>query len=137
MTPAGPWGFRGAACSRHLHAGRYFYRALLHELEESTAKGKRAVLYGVSPENHQPLTRAEKFGNTCQTTMRRLAQLKTDVLRAAVEEDHAGPMRPGGRQTRCGRWKRPPSCSLAIHRPNLTLPDGETICHKAGLCPGT
>lgn len=117
----------------------YFCQALLHELEEINRQGQRAVLYGISMENHQPYN-AEKFGNTCQTTVSAegLAPDETDVLRAAVE----GIMRADealGELTDALREVEAPTIVVFFgdHRPNLTLPDGETIYTKLGLCPGT
>ena len=117
----------------------YFCQALLHEMESVNNEGQQAFLYGISMENHQPYN-AEKFGSTYQTTVTAdaLSSDELDVLQAAVE----GIMRADealGELTDALRNIEEPTIVVFFgdHRPNLALPDGETIYTKLGLCPGT
>jgi len=117
----------------------YFCQALLERLNAINAEGRRAVLYGISMENHQPYT-TEKFHNECQMSLTAdsLTPEEQDVLRSMLE----GIIRADqalGELTAALREVSEPTIVVFFgdHRPNLTLPDGETAYTKLGLCPGT
>jgi len=117
----------------------YFCQVLLDRMKAINAEGRRAVLYGITMENHQPYT-TEKFRNECQVplTADSLTPEEQDVFRSMLE----GIIRADqalGELTAALRDISEPVVVVFFgdHRPNLTLPDGETAYTKLGLCPGT
>ena len=117
----------------------YFCKALLNRLESIHAEGRRAFLYGISMENHQPYT-PEKFNNDCQTTVTAdiLSPEELDVFRSMLEGIIRADQALGELTTALRDFQEPTILVFfGDHRPNLTLPDGETAYTKLGLCPGT
>jgi len=117
----------------------YFCRAVLERLTAINAEGRRALLYGITMENHQPY-KPEKFNNECQVPLSAdsLSPEEQDVVRSMLE----GIVRADqalGELTAALRDISEPTIVVFFgdHRPNLTLPDGETVYTKLGLCPGT
>lgn len=116
----------------------YFCKALLNRLESIHAEGRRAFLYGISMENHQPYT-PEKFNNNCQTTVTAdiLSPEELDVFRSMLEGIIRADQALGELTTALRDFQEPTILVFfGDHRPNLTLPDGETAYTKLGLCPG-
>lgn len=115
----------------------YFLHVMLEQMEEINAKGKRAFLYGMTMENHQPYT-AEKFGNQCQIslTAEGFTTEEQDIIRSMLE----GLVRADealGELTDALRESDEPAIVVFYgdHRPNLVMPDGDTLYTKLGLCP--
>ncbi len=117
----------------------YFCQALVDRLNRINEEGRRAFLYGITMENHQPY-KPEKFHNQSQVSLTAdsLSQEDQTVLRSMLE----GIVRADqslGELTDALREVAEPTILVFFgdHRPNLTLPDGETAYTKLGLCPGT
>lgn len=117
----------------------YFCRALLDRLKKINEEGRQAFLYGITMESHQPY-KPEKFQNQFQVSLTAdgLSPEEQNVLRSMLE----GIVRADqslGELTDSLREVSEPTILVFFgdHRPNLTLPDGETAYTKLGLCPGT
>lgn len=116
----------------------YFFQVLLNRLKAVNAEGRRALLYGISMENHQPY-KPDKFGGECQIglTAEGFSQEEQDVIRSMLE----GLIRTDqalGELTAALRECPEPTILVFFgdHRPNLFMPDGDTVYTKLGLCPG-
>ncbi len=115
-----------------------FFQVLLNRLAAVNAGGRRALLYGISMENHQPY-KPDKFGGSCQIglTAEGFSQEEQDVIRSMLE----GLIRADealGELTAALREYPEPTILVFFgdHRPNLFMPDGDTVYTKLGLCPG-
>ena len=116
----------------------YFSRCLLERVKEINAGGQRAMLYGITMENHQPYT-PEKFGGQCQVGLSSeiLTQEEQEVVKSMLE----GLIRADqalGELTDALRELSEPTIVVFYgdHRPNLFMPDGDTVYTKLGQCPG-
>ena len=115
-----------------------FCQALLKQLKAVNDGGQRAMFYGITMENHQPYE-PEKFGGQCQTGLSAdgLTQEEQAVFRSMLE----GIIRADqalGELTDALRESPEPTVVVFFgdHRPNLFMPDGDTVYTKLGLCPG-
>lgn len=115
----------------------YFFKGMLKRMESINATGKRAFLYGITMENHQPFN-PDKFDYECQIglTADRFSQEQQDVIRVMLEgitrADQAL-----GELVQALRESDEPTIVVFYgdHRPNLFMPDGDTVYTKLGLCP--
>ena len=115
-----------------------FTQALLNRLDEANADGKKAFLFGISMENHQPFD-PEKFGYGCQinVTSDQLDQSDLAITRVMLEgltrADQAL-----GELTDALREREEPTVVVFFgdHRPNLFMTDGDTVYSHLGLCDG-
>ena len=115
----------------------YLYQGMLERMEDINRQGKRAFLYGISMENHQPFD-PEKFNYECQLSLTtdRFEAADRDVIRVMLEgitrADQAL-----GYLTDALRESEEPTIVVFYgdHRPNLFLSGGDTVYTKLGLCP--
>lgn len=115
----------------------YLYQGMLERMKTINQEGKRAFLYGISMENHQPFD-PEKFNYECQIslTTHRFEAADRDVIRVMLEgitrADQAL-----GTLTDALRESEEPTIVVFFgdHRPNLFLSGGDTVYTKLGLCP--
>ena len=115
-----------------------FTQALLNRLEAANADGKKAFLFGISMENHQPFD-PEKFGYECQIQLSsdELDQQDLSIARVVLEgltrADQAL-----GELTDALRESAEPTVVVFFgdHRPNLFMTDGGTVYSHLGLCDG-
>ena len=117
----------------------FFFQAVLHEMEKINSQGRRAFLYGITMENHQPFN-PDKFHYQCQV------EAVSDVL----TEDEMAVFRVGlegitradqalGSLVEALRESDEPTilAFFGDHRPTLPMPDGETVYTKLGQSPGS
>jgi phosphoglycerol transferase MdoB-like AlkP superfamily enzyme len=115
-----------------------FTQALLNRLDAANTEGKKAFLFGISMENHQPFN-PDKFGYKCQigVTSDELDQDDLAITRVMLEgltrADQAL-----GELTDALREREEPTIVVFFgdHRPNLFMTDGDTIYSHLGLCDG-
>lgn len=116
---------------------RYLFKGMLERMKTINESGRRAFLYGITMENHQPFD-AKKFGYECQIGVE-CSQLGRDdmyilkvMLEGITRADQAL-----GYLTDTLRESPEPTIVVFFgdHRPNLFMIDGETIYTKLGLCP--
>lgn len=115
----------------------YFFQAMLKRMEAVNRQGKRAFLYGITMENHQPFE-AEKFNYACQIPLiaEEFTPAQRDIIRVMLE----GVTRADqalGELTDALRTYEEPTIVVFFgdHRPNLFMPGGDTIYTLLGLCP--
>lgn len=115
----------------------YLMEALMQELKNINASGKKAFLYGISMENHQPFD-AEKFGYVCQMGVESdtLSEEDMAIVRVMLE-GHIRADQSLGYLTDALRKYPEPTVVVFFgdHRPNLFMTDGHTVYTKLGLCP--
>lgn len=115
----------------------YFFQGMLNRLEAVNRQGKRAFLFGITMENHQPFD-PEKFNYACQIPLstEQFTPAQRDVIRVMLEgitrADQAL-----GELTAALRESGEPTLVVFFgdHRPNLFMPGGDTIYTMLGLCP--
>lgn len=115
-----------------------FTQALLNQLDAANAGGKKAFLFGISMENHQPFN-PDKFGYKCQigVTSDELDPDDLAITRVMLEgltrADQAL-----GELIDALRERKEPTIVVFFgdHRPNLFMTDGGTIYSHLGLCEG-
>lgn len=117
---------------------KYLFQGMLERMEAINAEGKRAFLYGITMENHQPFD-PEKFNYECQIPLIApdIDPARRDVIRVMLE----GITRADqslGYLTDALRESPEPTVVVFFgdHRPNLFMPDGDTVYTLLGLCPG-
>lgn len=116
----------------------YLFQGMLKRMEDINADGRRAFLYGITMENHQPFD-PDKFNYACQIglTANGFTTEQQDIIRVMLEgitrADQAL-----GKLTDALRESDEPTIVVFFgdHRPNLFMPDQETIYTKLGLSPG-
>lgn len=115
----------------------YFFQAMLKRMEALNQQGKRAFLYGITMENHQPFE-PEKFNYACQIPLiaEDFTPAQRDIIRVMLEgitrADQAL-----GELTDALRESEEPAIVVFFgdHRPNLFMPGGNTVYTLLGLCP--
>jgi len=113
-----------------------FTQALLNRLDAANEEGKKAFLFGISMENHQPFD-PEKFGYECQLEVSsdQLSEENLAITRVMLEgltrADQAL-----GELTDALREREEPTVVVFFgdHRPNLFMTDGGTVYSHLGLC---
>ena len=115
----------------------YFFQGMLKRMEALNQEGKRAFLYGITMENHQPFE-PQKFNYECQIPLIApdFTPAQRDVIRVMLEgitrADQAL-----GELTDYLRQSEEPTIVVFFgdHRPNLFMPGGDTVYTLLGLCP--
>ena len=115
----------------------YLFAGMLDRMEEINASGKRAFLYGITMENHQPFDPG-KFYYECQIDVESdtLSEENMAIVRVMLEgitrADQAL-----GMLTDALRESDEPTVVVFYgdHRPNLFMTDGETVYTKLDMCP--
>jgi len=115
----------------------YFFQGMLDRMEAVNREGKRAFLYGITMENHQPFD-PEKFNYECQIPLiaEDFTPAQRDIIRVMLE----GVTRADqalGELTDALRDSPEPTIVVFFgdHRPNLFMPGGDTVYTLLGLCP--
>lgn len=117
---------------------RYLARGILSRMEAVNRTGRRAFLYAITMENHQPF-RADKFHGVSQIGVEGggLSAEEIEIAEVMVEgitraDQGLGELAEALRQS--------PEPTILVfygdHRPNLVMPDGESLYTRLGLCPG-
>lgn len=115
----------------------YFFQGMLERMKAVNASGKRAFLYGITMENHQPFE-PQKFNYECQIPLIApdFTPAQRDIIRVMLEgitrADQAL-----GELTEALRQTDEPTIVVFFgdHRPNLFMPGGDTVYTLLGLCP--
>lgn len=115
----------------------YFFQGMLKRMEAVNQQGKRAFLFGITMENHQPF-KPEKFNYECQIPLiaEDFTPAQRDIIRVMLE----GVTRADqalGELTEALRESDEPTIVVFFgdHRPNLFMPGGDTVYTLLGLCP--
>ena len=115
----------------------YFFQGMLKRMEALNQEGKRAFLFGITMENHQPFE-PQKFNYECQIPLVApdFTPAQRDVIRVMLE----GVTRADqalGELTDYLRTCGEPTVVVFFgdHRPNLFMPGGDTVYTLLGLCP--
>lgn len=130
-----PW--EGSVYGGYYLRDDYFFDGMLNRMEVINAEGKRAFLYGITMENHQPFD-PEKFGYVCQIGVESetFGPGNMEIVRVMLEgitrADQAL-----GRLTDALQASEEPTVVVFFgdHRPNLFMTDGDTVYTHLGLCP--
>lgn len=115
----------------------YTYRAALERMRAINEGGEQAFLYLITMENHQPFD-AEKFGYQCQIGVESEVLSEEDMAIARVMvEGMTRADQALGELVEALRQSEEPTVVVFFgdHRPNLLMPDGETIYTHYGLSP--
>lgn len=115
-----------------------FTQALLNRLDAANAEGKKAFLFGISMENHQPFN-PEKFGYKCQLGISsdKLSEDNLAIARVMLEGLTRADEALGELTDALARREEPTIVVFfGDHRPNLFMTDGGTIYSHLGLCEG-
>ena len=130
-----PW--EGGVYGGYYLQDRYLFAGMLDRMKTINADGKRAFLYGITMENHQPFD-PEKFGYACQigVTSETLSDADMAIVRVMLEGITRADQALGA-LTDALRDSSEPTVVLFFgdHRPNLFMTDGDTVYTKLGLCP--
>ena len=115
----------------------YFFQGMLERMKAVNESGKRAFLFGITMENHQPFE-PEKFNYQCQIPLvaPNFTPAQRDIIRVMLE----GVTRADqalGELTDYLRTCGEPTIVVFFgdHRPNLFMPGGDTVYTLLGLCP--
>ena len=115
----------------------YFFQGMLERMKAVNAAGKRAFLFGITMENHQPFE-PQKFNYACQIPLIApdFTPAQRDIIRVMLE----GVTRADqalGELTAALRESPEPTIVVFFgdHRPNLFMPGGDTVYTLLGLCP--
>ncbi len=115
----------------------YFFQGMLERMKAVNESGKRAFLFGITMENHQPFE-PEKFNYQCQIPLVApdFTPAQRDIIRVMLE----GVTRADqalGELTDYLRTCGEPTIVVFFgdHRPNLFMPGGDTVYTLLGLCP--
>ncbi len=115
----------------------YFFQGMLKRMEAVNESGKRAFLFGITMENHQPFE-PQKFNYECQIPLVApdFTPAQRDIIRVMLEgvtraDQALGELTDYLRD--CGE----PTIVVFFgdHRPNLFMPGGDTVYTLLGLCP--
>ena len=115
----------------------YFFQGMLERMKAVNESGKRAFLFGITMENHQPFE-PEKFNYQCQIPLvaPNFTPAQRDIIRVMLEgvtraDQALGELTDYLRN--CGE----PTIVVFFgdHRPNLFMPGGDTVYTLLGLCP--
>lgn len=115
-----------------------FTQALMNRLSDINAQEKPGFLYGISMENHQPFD-TDKFGYECQidVTSTVLNQKELDVAKVMLEGLTRADQALGELTDALRQLDRPTILVFfGDHRPNVFMPDGDTVYSHLGLCRG-
>ena len=113
-----------------------FTQALLNRLDAANEEGKRAFLFGISMENHQPFD-PEKFGYVCQLEVSsdQLSKENLAITRVMLEGLTRADQALGELTDALREWEEPTVVVFfGDHRPNLFMTDGGTVYSHLGLC---
>ena len=115
----------------------YFFQGMLERMKAVNETGKRAFLFGITMENHQPFE-PQKFNYECQIPLIApdFTPAQRDIIRVMLE----GVTRADqalGELTAALRECEEPTIVVFFgdHRPNLFMPGGDTVYTLLGLCP--
>lgn len=127
----------GGAYGGYYMRDGYFFQGMLERMRAVNQEGKRAFLYGITMENHQPFD-PEKFNYECQIPLiaEDFTPAQRDVIRVMLE----GVTRADqalGELVEALRESEKPTIVVFFgdHRPNLFMPGGDTVYTLLGLCP--
>ena len=115
----------------------YFFQGMLERMKAVNDAGKRAFLYGITMENHQPFE-PEKFNYECQIPLiaEDFTPAQRDVIRVMLEGVTRADQALG---ELVEALRNSPEPTIVVffgdHRPNLFMPGGDTIYTLLGLCP--
>lgn len=127
----------GGAYGGYYMRDGYFFQGMLNRMRAVNQEGKRAFLYGITMENHQPFD-PEKFNYVCQIPLiaEDFSPAQRDVIRVMLEgvtraDQALGELAEALRET------EEPTIVVFFgdHRPNLFMPGGDTVYTLLGLCP--
>lgn len=129
--------YEGGAYGGYYMRDGYFFQGMLDRMNAVNQTGKRAFLYGITMENHQPFD-PEKFNYECQIPLiaEDFTPAQRDIIRVMLEgitrADQAL-----GELTDALRDSPEPTIVVFFgdHRPNLFMPGGDTVYTLLGLCP--
>ena len=116
---------------------KYFFQGMLERMKALNGQGKRAFLYGITMENHQPFD-VDKFNWECQIKLSSdlLLPSEQDVARVMLEGITRADQALGWLTDQLREIDEPTIVVFyGDHRPNLFMPDGNKIYKKLGLCP--
>jgi len=127
----------GGAYGGHYMRDGYFFQGMLDRMEAVNQEGKRAFLYGITMENHQPFD-PEKFNYECQIPLiaEDFTPAQRDIIRVMLEgitrADQAL-----GELTDALRDSPEPTIVVFFgdRRPNLFMPGRDTVYTLLGFCP--
>lgn len=115
----------------------YLFQAMLKRMEAVNAAGKRAFLFGITMENHQPF-KPDKFNYGSQVPLiaDELTPVQRDYIRVMLEGITRAD-RALGELTEALRQSPEPTVVVFFgdHRPNLVMPGGDMVYTLLGLCP--
>jgi len=115
----------------------YLFAGMLDRMEKINAEGKRAFLYGITMENHQPFDPG-KFYYECQIDVESsvLSEENMAIVRVMLEGITRADQALGA-LTDALRESDEPTVVVFYgdHRPNLFMTDGETVYTKLDICP--
>lgn len=117
---------------------RYLARGILSRMDAINQSGRRAFLYAITMENHQPF-RADKFHGVSQIGVEGggLSAEEIEVAQVMVEGITRADQ---GLKELTDALRQSPEPTIVVfygdHRPNLVMPDGASLYTKLGLCPG-
>jgi len=115
----------------------YLFAGMLDRMEKINASGKRAFLYGITMENHQPFDPG-KFYYECQIGVESdtLSEENMAIVRVMLEGITRADQALGA-LTDALRESEEPTIVVFYgdHRPNLFMTDGDTVYTKLGMCP--
>lgn len=118
---------------------RYLARGILSRMNAVNQTGQRAFFYAITMENHQPF-KADKFHGVSQIGVEsaNLSAEELEIARIMVEGITRADQ---GLKELTDSLRQSPEPTIVVfygdHRPNLVMPDGESIYTKLGLCPGS
>lgn len=134
-----PIEWEGSVYGGYYLCDSFFYKGVLDRMNAINAAGKRAFLYAITMENHQPFD-ADKFGYECQIGVESSALSEEDMaivrvmLEGMTRADQAL-----GELTDSLQSSEEPTVVVFFgdHRPNLFMTDGETVYTKLGISPSS
>ena len=129
------WG--GSVYGGYYLKDAYMFRGMLQRMREINDSGRRAFLYGITMENHQPFD-PEKFGGACQVGVESevLSAEDLEIAKVMVEGMTRADQALGALVEELRRSEEPTVVVFfGDHRPNLFLTDGDTIYTKYGISP--
>lgn len=115
----------------------YFFQGMLNRMESVNRQGKRAFLFGITMENHQPFE-PEKFNYECQIPLIAgdFTSAQRDIIRVMLEGITRADQALG---ELVEALRNSPEPTIVVffgdHRPNLFMPGGDTVYTLLGLCP--
>jgi len=115
----------------------YFFQGMLERMKAVNRTGKRAFLFGITMENHQPFE-PQKFNYECQIPLVApdFTPAQRDIIRVMLEGITRADQALGELVTALRESEEPTIVVFfGDHRPNLFMPGGDTVYTLLGLCP--